>query len=70
MITIPDSSLSQSQRLLTLTIPRFIGDIQLHPDHIEKQCKAASGLCNWLHLVYSYQQLCYLLNVQTSINYK
>lgn len=47
----------------------FIGDIQLHPDHIEKQCKAASGLCNWLHLVYSYQQLCYLLNVQTSINY-
>jgi len=47
----------------------FIGDIQLHPDHIEKQCKAALGLCNWLHLVYSYQQLCYLLNVQTSIDY-
>lgn len=47
----------------------FVGDIQLHPDHIEKHCKAALGLCNWLHLVYSYQQLCTMLNVQLSIDY-
>lgn len=52
-----------------LQLKRFVEDIKLHPDHVTQLVTpAAAGLCTWIHSAYTYQTLCNVLNVETTID--
>jgi len=58
---IPEATLSLLQP--------YMENIILHPDHVKQLASpAALGLCTWLHSAYTFQTLCNVLNVETSID--
>ena len=51
--------------------PRYMDNIILHPDHVTQLASPATrGLSTWLHTAYTYQTLCNVLNVETSIDFR
>jgi len=54
-----------------LLLKKYVDDIKLHPDHMQQVvCPAAVGLCTWLHTAFTYQTMCNVLNVETSVDYQ
>jgi len=59
-----------SESTMALLKP-YMDNIILHPDHVTQLASPATrGLSTWLHTAYTYQTLCNVLNVETSIDFR